>query len=58
MAILFIPIGVGLINHLPLILSNGLVIVFSSIFTTLLILFLVGHTFQYLNKDKDKDKEL
>ena len=52
MAILFVPIGVGLINYLQLIASNWLVILFSSIFTTLLILFLVGHVFQYLNKDR------
>ena len=52
MAILFVPIGVGLINYLQLIASNWLVIVFSSIFTTLIILLLVGHLFQYLNKNK------
>jgi holin-like protein len=53
MAILFVPIGVGLINHLQLISTNWLVIVFSSVFTTLLILFLVGHVFQFLNKDRE-----
>ena len=52
MAILFVPIGVGLINYLQLIASNWLVIVFSSIFTTLLIMLLVGHLFQYLNRKR------
>jgi len=52
MAILFVPIGVGLINYLQLIASNWLVIVFSSIFTTLLIMLLVGHLFQYLNRNR------
>ncbi|HEY7866682.1 MAG TPA: CidA/LrgA family protein, partial [Psychromonas sp.] len=50
MAILFIPIGVGLINHLDLIFDNWFVITFSFIFTTLLMLLSVGHLYQFLNK--------
>jgi holin-like protein len=50
MAILFIPIGVGLINYLDLIFDNWFVITFSFIVTTLLILASVGHLFQFLNK--------
>lgn len=50
MAVLFIPVGVGLINYLQLILDNWFVISFSFIFTTLLILLCVGHLYQYLNK--------
>lgn len=50
MAVLFIPVGVGLINYLQLILDNWFVISFSFIFTTLLIMLSVGHLYQYLNK--------
>ena len=50
MAILFIPVGVGLINYLEIIFANWFVIVFSFFFTTLLILLSVGHLYQYLNK--------
>ncbi|MFT6926050.1 MAG: holin-like protein [Psychromonas sp.] len=53
MAILFIPVGVGLINHLDLIFDNLLVITFSFIFTTLLILVSVGHLYQFLNKKEE-----
>jgi len=53
MALLFVPIGVGLINHLDLIFDNWLVITFSFIFTTLLILLSVGHLYQFLNKKKE-----
>ncbi|WP_372881556.1 CidA/LrgA family protein [Psychromonas sp.] len=50
MAVLFIPVGVGLINYLQLIFDNWFVISFSLIFSTLLILLSVGHLYQYLNK--------
>jgi len=50
MAILFIPVGVGLINYLDIIFANWFVIIFSFVFTTLLILLSVGHLYQYLNK--------
>jgi holin-like protein len=50
MAILFIPIGVGLINHLDLIFDHWFVITFSFVFTTFLILLSVGHLYQFLNK--------
>ncbi|WP_028862198.1 CidA/LrgA family protein [Psychromonas aquimarina] len=53
MALLFIPIGVGLLNYLELIFTHWLVIVFSLFFTTLLIMLLVGHFFQYLNRNKE-----
>lgn len=53
MALLFVPIGVGLINHSDLIFDNWFVITFSFIFTTLLILLSVGHLYQFLNKKKD-----
>ena len=50
MALLFIPIGVGLLNYFDLIISHWLVIVFSLLFTTLFIMFLVGHFYQHINK--------
>lgn len=50
LALLFIPVGVGLINYLDLILMHWLAIVFSLFFTTLLTLFLVGHCYQFLAK--------
>ena len=53
MALLFIPIGVGLLNYFDLIISHWLVIVFSLLFTTLFIMFLVGHFYQYLNKKEE-----
>ena len=53
LAVLFIPVGVGLINYLQLILDNWFVISFSFIFTTLLILLCVGHLYQYLNKKSE-----
>ncbi|WP_232279404.1 CidA/LrgA family protein [Psychromonas ingrahamii] len=53
MALLFVPIGVGLINHLALIFDNWFVITFSFFFTTLLILLSVGHLYQFLNKKED-----
>ncbi len=53
MALLFIPIGVGLLNYLELIFSHWLVIVFSLFFTTLFIMLLVGHFFQYLNRNEE-----
>jgi len=53
MALLFVPIGVGLINHLELIFDNWFVITFSFIFTTLLILLSVGHLYQFLNKKEE-----
>lgn len=54
MAVLFIPVGVGLINYLQLIFDNWFVISFSFIFTTLLILLCVGHLYQYLNKKSER----
>lgn len=53
MALLFIPIGVGLINYFDLIISHWLVILFSLLFTTLFIMFVVGHFYQYLNKKEE-----
>jgi holin-like protein len=53
MALLFVPIGVGLTNHLALIFENWFVITFSFFFTTLLILLSVGHLYQFLNKKED-----
>lgn len=50
MVILFIPLAVGLINYLDLLFSNWVVILFSTFFSSFLILFSVGHLFQYLNK--------
>ena len=57
MALLFIPIGVGLLNYFELILAHWLVIVFSLLFTTLFVMFLVGHFYQYLNKQQANKKE-
>ena len=48
LALLFIPIGVGLINYFELIATHWLVIIFSLFFTTLLTLFMVGHCYQWL----------
>ena len=53
MALLFIPIGVGLLNYFDLIITHWLVIVLSLLFTTLFIMFLVGHFYQYLNKKEE-----
>ena len=53
MALLFIPIGVGLLNYFELIVSHWLAIVCSLLFTTLLIMFLVGHFFQYFDKKEE-----
>jgi holin-like protein len=53
MALLFIPIGVGLLNYFDLIISHWLVIVLSLSFTTLFIMFLVGHFYQYLNRKEE-----
>lgn len=53
MALLFIPIGVGLLNYFDLIVSHWLVIVLSLLFTTLFIMFVVGHLYQYLSKKED-----
>lgn len=52
MALLFIPIGVGLLNYFDLILSHWFVIIFSLLFTTLFIMFLVGHFYQFIDKKK------
>ena len=54
MVILFIPLAVGLINYFDLLLSNWIVILFSTFFSSFLILFTVGHLFQYLNKKGGK----
>jgi len=54
MVILFIPLSVGLINYFDLLLDNYLVILFSTFFSTLLIMLSVGHLFQYLSKKGDK----
>lgn len=54
MALLFIPIGVGLLNYFDLILSHWVVIVFSLFFTTLFIMLVVGHFYQYLDKKKER----
>lgn len=50
MALLFIPIGVGLMNYFELIISHWPVILFSLVFTTLVIMLVVGHFFQFINK--------
>lgn len=50
MPLLFIPISVGVLNYFELIVNNWLVIIFSIVFTTLLMLLLVGHFFQFINK--------
>ncbi|MGJ8582401.1 MAG: CidA/LrgA family protein [Psychromonas sp.] len=52
LALLFIPVGVGLINYFELITAHWLVIVFSLFFTTLVTLFMVGHCYQWLTKEK------
>lgn len=54
MVILFIPLSVGLINYLDLLLANWIVILFSTFFSSLLIMFTVGHFFQSLNRKGDK----
>lgn len=54
MVILFIPLSVGLINYFDLLLDNYLVILFSTFFSTLLIMLSVGHLFQYLSKRGNK----
>jgi holin-like protein len=53
MALLFIPIGVGLLNYFDLIINHWLVIVLSLSFTTLFIMFLVGHFYQYLARREE-----
>ena len=50
MVILFIPLSVGLINYFDLMLENWFVIMFSTFFSSFLIMLTVGHLFQYLNK--------
>lgn len=52
LALLFIPIGVGLVNYFDLIATHWVVIVFSLFFTTLLNLFLVGHCYQWLTREE------
>lgn len=52
LALLFIPVGVGLVNYFDLIAEHWLVIVFSLFFTTLLTLFMVGHCYQWLTKEE------
>ena len=52
LTLLFIPIGVGLINYFDLIATHWLVIVFSLFFTTLITLFMVGHCYQWLIKEE------
>lgn len=54
MVILFIPLAVGLLNYFDLLLENWMVILFSTFFSSFLIMFTVGHLFQYLNKKRDK----
>lgn len=54
MVILFIPLSVGLINYFDLLLENWLVIMFSTFFSSFLIMLSVGHLFQYLNKKGEK----
>jgi holin-like protein len=54
MALLFIPIGVGLLNYFDLIISHWLVIICSLLFTTLFIMFVVGHFFQHINKQEER----
>lgn len=54
MVILFIPLAVGLLNYFDLLLDNWLVILFSTFFSSFLILFSVGHLFQLLNKKVNK----
>lgn len=51
MVILFIPISVALLNYYEMLLNNWLVILFSVFFTSFLIMFSVGHLFQFLNKE-------
>ena len=53
MALLFIPIGVGLLNYFDLIIAHWLVIVCSLLFTTFFIMFLVGHFYQYFDKKQE-----
>lgn len=50
LALLFIPVGVGLINYFDLIIQHWPVIVFSLCFTTLFILLVVGHFYQFMAK--------
>jgi len=52
LALLFIPVGVGLVNYFELIAAHWLVIIFSLFFTTLVTLFVVGHCYQWLTKEK------
>ena len=53
MALLFIPIGVGLLNYFDLIITNWLVIMLSLLFTTSVIMLLVGHFYQYFDKKEE-----
>jgi holin-like protein len=50
MVILFIPLAVGLINYFELLLDDWVVIIFSLFFGSFLIMLIVGHLFQLLNK--------
>lgn len=50
MVILFIPLAVGLLNYFELLLTDWIVILFSLFFGSLLIMLMVGHLFQLLNK--------
>jgi len=52
LALLFIPVGVGLVNYFELIAAYWLVIIFSLFFTTLVTLFVVGHCYQWLTREK------
>ncbi|WP_022942812.1 CidA/LrgA family protein [Psychromonas hadalis] len=54
MVILFIPLAVGLLNYFDLLLENWVVILFSTFFSSFLIMFSVGHLFQFLNKKVKK----
>ncbi|ACS86229.1 CidA/LrgA family protein [Musicola paradisiaca] len=52
MALLFVPIGVGVMNYYDLLLSQFGPIVVSCLFSTIIVMLVVGHTTQMMQRDR------
>ncbi len=56
MALFFVPYGVGLIDSYHVILDNLRTIVVAAVVSTVAVLYIAGHTFQYVNRKRTTKK--
>ncbi|PSW14748.1 hypothetical protein C9I98_21420 [Photobacterium sanctipauli] len=56
MALLFVPVGVGLINYLDLLQANAMIILLSTLGSSIVVFIVLGLALQYKETGKEKGK--